>query len=78
MIQERVKHILDKEVRPFLNTHGGDVELVEVNDENVVKVRLTGACVECPGAQMTLTGMVEQTIKSRLPEIKRVEAIQTI
>ncbi|MDI6703729.1 MAG: NifU family protein [bacterium] len=74
-MQERVEHILETEVRPFLATHGGDVELVEVDDENIVKVRLTGACGGCPLAQMTLTGMVEKVIKSQIPEIKRIEAI---
>ncbi|MCK4245380.1 MAG: NifU family protein, partial [Candidatus Omnitrophica bacterium] len=54
---------------------GGDVELVEVADEGVVRVRLTGGCAGCPAAQMTLVGVVENAIKSKVPQVKKVEAV---
>jgi Fe-S cluster biogenesis protein NfuA len=64
-----------EEVRPHLQADGGDVELVEVTDEGVVKVRLTGACAGCPMRQMTLKGGIETFIKKKVPEIKTVEAV---
>jgi Fe-S cluster biogenesis protein NfuA len=74
-MRERIEKVLDEEVRPMLAMHGGSVELVDVTEEGVVKVRLTGGCAGCPGAQMTLTGVIEQSIKMKVPEIKRVEAV---
>ncbi|MBI4948676.1 MAG: NifU family protein [Deltaproteobacteria bacterium] len=64
------------EVRPYLQADGGDVELVEIDDnEKVVSVRLTGACGGCPSAGMTLKAGVESTVKKFAPEIKRVDAV---
>jgi Fe-S cluster biogenesis protein NfuA len=74
-MRERIEKVLDEEVRPMLAMNGGSVELVDVTEEGVVKVRLTGGCAGCPGAQMTLTGVIEQSIKMKVPEIKRVEAV---
>ncbi|MCL6450540.1 MAG: NifU family protein [Acetobacteraceae bacterium] len=62
------------EVRPQLQADGGDVELVDVKD-GVVKVRLKGACGGCPMAAMTLQNLLERTVKDRVPEVKRVEAV---
>ena len=59
------------EIRPFLNSDGGDIELVAVED-NIVQVRLTGACVACSVNQMTLKSGVEMTIKKYVPEIIKV------
>ncbi len=73
-MQEKVEKALLK-VRPSLQADGGDVELVEVTDEGVVKVRLTGACGSCPMASMTLKAGIEKTLKEEVPEVKRVEAV---
>lgn len=62
------------EIRGLLMADGGDLELVDVID-NVVKVRLKGACAGCPGAQITLQWMVEKKIKEMVPEIIRVESV---
>jgi len=70
-----IEKVLEEEVKPMLSTHGGDVELIEVTEDGVVKVRLTGACAGCPAAQITLTGMVEDAIKSKVPQVKKVEAV---
>jgi Fe-S cluster biogenesis protein NfuA len=70
---EKVKEALEI-VRPMLQRDGGDVELVEVTDDGVVKVRLRGACAGCPMSQMTLTQGVEQILKQHVPEIKSVES----
>ncbi|GAH27444.1 unnamed protein product [marine sediment metagenome] len=73
-MQEKVEKALAK-VRPSLQADGGDVELIEVSDEGVVKVRLTGACGGCPMATMTLKAGIEGVLKKEVPEVKRVEAI---
>jgi Fe-S cluster biogenesis protein NfuA len=72
-MKEQVEKILDK-IRPSLRADGGDVELVDVED-NVVKVRLTGACGGCPMSQMTLKMGIERVLKKDLPEIKEVIAV---
>ncbi|GBE03905.1 fe/S biogenesis protein NfuA [bacterium BMS3Abin09] len=74
MLKEKVEAVLDK-VRPMLQRDGGDVELVEVRDDGVVKVRLTGACSGCPMSTMTLKNAIEETIKKEIPEIKSVEQV---
>ena len=74
MLKEKVEVVLDK-VRPMLQRDGGDVELVEVQDDGVVKVRLTGACSGCPMSTMTLKNAIEETIKNEIPEIKSVEQV---
>jgi len=73
-LKEEVQAALN-DVRPHLQVDGGDVELVEVTDEGVVKVKLTGACAGCPMSQMTLKWGVENYLKKKLPEIKSVEAV---
>ncbi len=73
-MKERVEAALDK-VRPFLQADGGDVELVEVTPDGVVKVRLTGACGGCPMSQMTLKHGVEKVLREEIPEIKEVVAV---
>lgn len=64
------------EIRPFLNSDGGDITLIELTPENVVKVRLHGACIGCTVNQMTLKMGVETTIKKYVPEVVRVEQVQ--
>ncbi|TES87469.1 hypothetical protein CEE34_04440 [Candidatus Aerophobetes bacterium Ae_b3a] len=73
-MQEKVEKALLK-VRSFLQADGGDVELVEITEEGVVKVKLTGACGGCPMASMTLKAGIEKTLKEEVPEVKRVEAV---
>ena len=73
-MRERVERTLAK-VRPFLQADGGDVELVSVSEEGVVKVRLTGACGGCPMATMTLKAGIERILKKEVPEVKRVESV---
>ena len=62
-------------IRPFLQRDGGDIELVEYTDDKVVRVRLQGACHGCPGAQMTLKGVVERILREQYPEIAGVESV---
>ncbi|MBU0533956.1 MAG: NifU family protein [Candidatus Omnitrophica bacterium] len=73
-MKEKVEKAL-KKIRPFLQADGGDVQLVDVSEDGVVKVKLTGACGGCPMAQMTLKTGIERVLKEEVPEIKSVEAI---
>jgi Fe-S cluster biogenesis protein NfuA len=70
-MKDRVQKVIDV-LRPVLQADGGDVELVEVVD-NVVKVRLTGACGGCPMALMTLKNGIEARVRQEIPEIRSVE-----
>ena len=70
-MKEQVETALGK-IRPSLNADGGDVELLEVSPEGVVKVRLTGACGGCPMSQMTLKMGIEKVLKEEVPEVKEV------
>ncbi len=73
-MKEKIEAALEK-VRPFLQRDGGDVELVEVTEDGVVKVKLTGACGGCPMATMTLKHGVERAIREEVPDIKSVVAV---
>jgi Fe-S cluster biogenesis protein NfuA len=70
-IKERVVRALDR-VRPYLQSDGGDIDLLDVTDDMTVKVKLTGACHGCPYSMQTLKAGVEQAIMKEVPEIKRV------
>lgn len=72
-LKTKVLEALNK-IRPALQADGGDVELIDVV-ENVVRVRLTGACGGCPMSQMTLQMGIQRAIKEVVPEIERVEAV---
>jgi Fe-S cluster biogenesis protein NfuA len=72
-MKEQVQEALNK-VRPQLQADGGDVELVEVGANGVVKVRLTGACGGCPMSQMTLKMGIEKFLKQQIPEVTSVES----
>ncbi len=73
-MKEQVQQALEK-VRPALQRDGGDVELVDVTDEGIVKVKLTGACQGCPMSQMTLKMGIEKVVKQSVPEIQSVESV---
>jgi len=72
--EEKVKEVIES-VRPALQGHGGDVELVGTGDDNTVKVRLQGACQGCPGAAMTMKMGIERILKEKVPEVKEVVAM---
>lgn len=74
LLEKRVKNILEQ-VRPYLQQDGGDVNFVELTDDMVVMVELTGACGSCPYSTMTLKNGIESVMKKSIPEIKAVEQI---
>jgi Fe-S cluster biogenesis protein NfuA len=73
-LQNKVTAVLEQ-IRPYLQQDGGDLKFVELTDDNVVKVQLTGACGSCPHAVFTLKQGVEQAVKKAVPEIKSVESV---
>ncbi len=73
-LEEKVKNVIET-IRPNLQSHGGDIQLVSVEQDKTIKVRLQGACSGCPGAQMTLKNGVEELLKAEIPEIKEVIAV---
>lgn len=72
--RKRVEEVIDR-IRPFLRRDGGDVELVDITEDNVVKVKLVGACGVCPMSIMTLKGGIEAELKKAIPELKSVQAV---
>ena len=73
-MEEKIQDAI-AQIRPFLQRDGGDIEFVELTADNIVKVRLQGHCAGCPGAQMTIKGVVERILKESYPEIQGVEAV---
>jgi Fe-S cluster biogenesis protein NfuA len=73
-MEEQVQDTIEA-IRASLQSHGGDVELVGIDDDNTVKVRLQGACQGCPGATMTMKMGIERILKERVPEVKEVIAV---
>lgn len=73
-IKERVVKALER-VRPYLQSDGGDISLVEITDDNTVRVKLQGACHGCPFSVQTLKAGVEQALIKEVPEIKKVVAV---
>jgi Fe-S cluster biogenesis protein NfuA len=73
-LNEQVQETLDA-VRESLKSHGGDVELVGIDDDNTVRVRLRGACQGCPGAAMTMKNGIEKILKEKVPAVKEVVAV---
>ncbi len=73
-MKEKIEKALE-EIRPMLRADGGDISLVEVDAEGVVKVRLSGACGGCPMSQMTLKMGVERALKQKVPGVKEVIAV---
>jgi Fe-S cluster biogenesis protein NfuA len=72
--EEKVTEVIEM-VRPALQGHGGDVELLGVDDDKTVRVRLQGACRGCPGATMTMRMGIERILKERVPDVKQVVAV---
>jgi Fe-S cluster biogenesis protein NfuA len=73
-LDEKVKDIIET-IRASLQSHGGDVELVGIDEDNTVRVRLQGACQGCPGAAMTMKMGIERILKEKIPEVKEVVAV---
>jgi Fe-S cluster biogenesis protein NfuA len=74
VLKQDVEQALAK-IRPFLQRDGGDIKLIDVTDDGIVKVQLTGACQGCPMSQMTLKQGVERALMKEVPGVKEVQSI---
>tara|TARA_B100000405_G_C16587971_1_gene375698 strand:+ start:180 stop:425 length:246 start_codon:yes stop_codon:yes gene_type:complete len=75
-ITNKIEEALDQ-VRPFLQSDGGDIKLIDVSSDNIVKVELLGACSDCEVSMMTLKAGVEQAIRKVFPELKELVEINS-
>lgn len=73
-MEELIKKSIE-EIKPFLQRDGGDISFVELTPDNIVRVRLQGACSGCPGAAITLQSIVDRIIREAVPEVKGIEAV---
>ncbi|HLS09474.1 NifU family protein [Lentibacillus sp.] len=73
-MQEQVQEVLTK-LRPFLLRDGGDVELIDVDDDGIVLIRLMGACGNCPSSTITLKAGIERALRSEVPGVKEIEQV---
>lgn len=73
-MKDEILSALDS-IRPFLQADGGDVDLVDVSEDGIVTVKLTGACEICPMSVMTLRAGIERSLLRQVPGIRRVEAV---
>jgi Fe-S cluster biogenesis protein NfuA len=71
----RIERVLEEQVRPGLRADGGDIVLVGIDSDNIVQVRLTGACQGCSSSVITMSMRVEATLKAQIPEIRFLEAV---
>ena len=74
-LRERIEEVLDAHVRPGLRADGGDVEVVGIDADNIVQVRMQGACQGCSSSAMTLTMGIEAALKAHVPEVRFLEAV---
>ena len=73
-LESKIKNVLEQ-IRPYLQSDGGDIRFVELTEDNVVNVELTGACGSCPYSIITLKNGVETAIRKAIPDVKAVEAV---
>ena len=73
-MEKEIREALET-IRPFLQADNGDVEFVEVSDDGIVKVKLTGDCEDCPMSVMTLRAGIERALINKVPGIKRIESV---
>jgi Fe-S cluster biogenesis protein NfuA len=72
---EKAKALIETEIRPLIQSDGGDIEVVELSSDNILKVNLQGACVNCASSAMTLSFGIEARLKELLPELQGVEQV---
>ena len=72
MLREKVDNVIKEKIQPYLHMEGGDIDVLEIGEDGRVKVALKGTCAGCAMAMYTLKGLVEETLKREIPEIKEV------
>ncbi|GJQ30903.1 MAG: NifU family protein [Phycisphaerae bacterium] len=73
-LHDRVQRVLSQ-VRPAVQSDGGDLELVQITPDGVVQIRLHGACIDCPSSHLTLRVGIERNLRAHVPEIRAVQAV---
>ncbi len=73
-LQQKVEDALNT-IRPYLEADGGNVEVIEITDDNIVRIELIGACKTCNMSHMTMKSGIEETIRKSVPEIKGIESV---
>ncbi|MCX7732001.1 MAG: NifU family protein [candidate division WOR-3 bacterium] len=73
--RQQIKQVIEQKIKPSLALDGGSIELVSIEDNGIVRVRLTGACAHCPFSSLTLAAGVEKTLKELIPEVQQVEPV---
>jgi Fe-S cluster biogenesis protein NfuA len=73
-----VENVIETEIRPKLQAHGGDIELLEVSDEGTVRIRLIGQCAACPASRLTLENLVEAVLREKVPGVTEISVTQSV
>ena len=73
-----IESIIAEEIRPQLQAHGGDIELLEVSDDGTVRVRLMGACAACPASHSTVENLIVAVLREKVPEITQIAVTQSV
>ncbi|MGA2936158.1 MAG: NifU family protein [Syntrophobacteraceae bacterium] len=73
-----IENIIETEIRPQLQAHGGDIELLGVSDDGTVRVRLIGQCAACPASQSTVENLVETVLREKVPWITTITVTQSV
>ncbi len=72
MLKEKVEKVIEEKIRPYLRQEGGDIQLLDIRDDGIIKVALRGFCATCPMGIFTLKGFVEKVLKREIAEVKEV------
>lgn len=73
-----VEEIIATEIRPRLQSHGGDIELLEVTDDGIVRVRLMGECATCPASHFTVENLIESVLREKVPGVTEIQVTQSV
>ena len=73
-----IEGVLDQYVRPLLRAHGGDMEVLELTDDGVLRFRLRGRCAGCPAAALTTEDLIRAEVTQRLPQVRQVELVYEV
>lgn len=75
---EQIEQIINKHIRPSLAAHGGDIQIVKLTDDNILKIKLLGTCATCPAQQQTIESLVANVLQEQIPQIKSVLLTQEV
>lgn len=73
-----IENVIETEIRPQLQAHGGDIELLGVSDDGTVRIRLIGQCAACPASHLTLENLIEAVLKEKVPGVTEISVTQSV